>query len=62
MQVTAVYSNTVHIVAEGAGTQIQREQVDPVCGQKESNVQTQAGTQDITDEYFKVDGYQMLHR
>jgi hypothetical protein len=31
---------------------MQREQVDPVWSQKERNVRTQEGTQDITEETF----------
>ena len=31
---------------------MQREQVDPVWSEKESNVGTQEGTQDITEETF----------
>jgi hypothetical protein len=34
---------------------MQREQVDPVWRQKERNIRTQEGTDDITKENFKDD-------
>jgi hypothetical protein len=34
---------------------MQKEQVDPVGREKERNIRTQEGTQDITEENFKDD-------
>ncbi len=56
MQVTAVFSSTVHIDSEGSCTHIQREKDDLVYGQKERKVQTHVATHEITYEYFKIDG------